>query len=558
MAAGNGPASGSGNLFRESFTSVLEEAARPIFQAANITFETRNYAIQALSSGDEVALCSAELYGKEYDIMFWDFDMTDEQDFWKLAMFASRTMTFAGKSTGAPALIAFQRTKGHASVLVRLEQAGLAVLGRDTMVQQQQNMACPDSTQLSKNEREALPPHLRYIRCGKEMEEGGPKTYDGVVDGKKMCRAHKFNNDVCPARPRKYIWHPGWRVNAIKGYTLALTLMELLLDALEGLELSFQIAQQDGNTTTMTIIQNQMEELEYIDQTEYTRFWASKRTDLLHTHWLKQEEQTHNNQIDLESLFRLPALCRTALLPSKSRMLQTEDIHNFSMVKLVNNPYNETVESGVLMNQLRSFESNKENDGGYHFADVDRHSDIVIITDKVDYLDESTTCSEQLAINHQDAFIVTSAQGWRSMTLPSDVELRYNDHFDVSAAKGWMFMCLFICNDSKCPPQDLHDHIYKKPTKDGRKSSLQGLGNFEMTINGVRVTNYEVLIKNRFSHLDNCLALGHDVALNDGKKNETNSEYVWRANANGEYVVMARISNATQWSYIKVSSIVLM
>jgi len=552
MTAGNGPASGAGNLFRETFTSVLEDAAGPIFQAAGIPFTTQNYAIQAMSSGDEVALCSTELYGRgdqnDYDIMFWDFDMTDEQDYWKLAMFASRTMALdvttspsADPKRSRPALMANQRTKGHASVLVRLEQAGIAVLGRDTKAQGQQNKACPDSSRLSKDEREALPPHLQYIRCGKEMEEGGPKTYDDIVDGKKMCRGYKFNPDVCPNRPRQYIWHPGWRVNAIKGYTLALTLTELLEDAVESL------------INSMGNMQEQLETLETNEQADHESFLATNRASLLPTKWVaKEESQDIHDHIDLESLFRLPALCRTALLPSKSRLLQREDLRNAGSTKLLTNSYNETFEMGVMANRLRKFESNQGNDGGYRYKDESRRNDMVIITDKADYLDDPS-CTEELVFSHQDAFIVTSSQNWRSITLPSEAELRYNQAYDVSSAKGWIFMCLFTCNDSKCSPQDLHDRIYNKEPRKEAKSSLQGLGDLEMTINDVPVTKYDTLIKTRYSHLDGCLGMGHD---NDAESSK--SEYTWKADGNGKYVVTARIANATRWSYFKISSLILM
>ena len=566
MTSGNGPASGAGNLWRETFTSILETAVQPMFRAARLKFQTQNYAIQAMSSGDEVALCATELYGRSYDVLFWDFDMTDEQDYWKLALFVYRTIGASTTTTTAtttttthdtiyrPALIAFQQSRGHASVLSGLEEIGMTVLGRDSVVQRRQDKACPNSSHRTKEERDALPPHLQYIRCGNLMEEGGPKTYDDIVDGKKMCRGHKFNLDVCANRPRKYIWHPGWRVNAIKGYTLAMTLTELLIDAMEELIVVFDSSGDDSSRQQQW--QDHLATLQKAEQADYERILATPGIVGPGT-WLSAEKMhTIHEHIDLDSLFKRPALCRTALLPSKSRLLQAADAGK-GATTLVTNLYNETYEMGVMLNKFRSFEtaSNNNDNGGYRYADKERENEMVIVTDKLDYLVDEA-CTEQLAINHQDVFIVSSAQGWRSMTLPSKAELRYSPDFHMATAKGWIFLCLFICNDSKCPPHDLHDRIYQKPftKEEDAASMLQEFGHLEMTVNGVEVTSFERLIKTKYSHLDNCLTLAHNTT--DASSN--GNPYQWKPTRNGKYILNARIVNASQWSYVKISSIIIM
>jgi hypothetical protein len=50
VTTGNGQASGAGNFFRESYTSILQEALQPVFASVGIQFQTCNHAISAMSS----------------------------------------------------------------------------------------------------------------------------------------------------------------------------------------------------------------------------------------------------------------------------------------------------------------------------------------------------------------------------------------------------------------------------------------------------------------------------------------------------------------------------
>ena len=560
MTSGNGPASGSGNMFHETSTSILEASVKPIFAAVNINFQAQNYAIQALSSGDEAALCANELYGHDYDVLFWDFGMTDESDVWKLAMFAYRAILLPSHSSSKdrgggqtrPALVASLvggLAKQYATVLSGLEKRGMTVLGRDVSVHRKQELACPDSLGKSKAEREAMPRHLQYIRCGKEMEEGGPKTYDNVVDGKKMCRNFQFNNAVCPNRFHKNIWHPGWKVSALDGYTLTMTLQELLIEALEGL---VHKQKQQPNKDISHWMEYYLNKLNRAEQADYEQSLEAPGLPELDEWYSNEEKQDIHSEIDLSSLFRRPSLCRTALLPSKSRSLQAEDIAEKLKLELHTNPYNQSFERGVMSRTLNKFEKRtNKNDGGYRYPEKERQSEMIIITDIADYQGtDNETCSEnRLAINHMDAFIITSSQGWRSMTFPSKPELRHNPQFGMEQAKGWLFLRLTtLLND--CPDENLYNRIYQKPFQRDQDpdAMLRQYGHFELTVNAVPVTNFNKLIVNKKGHLDNSLALAH---------NGTNP-YVWKPNADGQYLLKARIVEASDWSYVKISSFIVM
>ena len=558
MTSGNGPASGSGNMFHETSTSVLERSVQPIFAAVNIDFQAQNYAIQAMSSGDEVALCANELYGHDYDIMFWDFGMTDENDFWKLVMFAYRTILLpSGRRTEdgvvqtRPALMVSLLTfaKEYATILSGLEKRGMAILARDVPVHRKQQLACPDSLEKSKAERDAMPRHLQYIRCGKQMEEGGPKTYDNVVDGKKMCRNFQFNTSICPNRFHKNIWHPGWKVSALNGYTLTMTMQELLIEALERL---VQQQQQQPNKNPSIWMKYYLDKLGRAEQADYEQMLEATGLPELDEWYSIEEKQNIHSEIDLSSLFRRPSLCRTALLPSKSRSLQAEDMNQKINVELLTNPYNQTFERGVMSRTLKKFERiTNKNDGGYRYPEKEREDEMVIVTDIADYqgTDNETCAENRLAINHMDAFIITSSQGWKSMKFPSKPELRHSSQFSIEQAKGWLFLRLTTLLKD-CPKDDLYDRIYKKPFQQDQEpdAMLRQYGHFELMVNDVPVTNYEKLIVNKKGHLDNSLALIHDGS----------NPYVWKPNADGQYLLKARIADASNWSYVKISSIILM
>ena len=77
MIGGHSSAAGHGNLFNQTYGYIIEESARPIFDALGITFYGKNYAMGGMKSAPESALCISQLYGPDLDILSWDFGMTD-------------------------------------------------------------------------------------------------------------------------------------------------------------------------------------------------------------------------------------------------------------------------------------------------------------------------------------------------------------------------------------------------------------------------------------------------------------------------------------------------
>ncbi|CAB9504846.1 expressed unknown protein [Seminavis robusta] len=558
VTTGNGQASGSGNLFHESYTSVLQSALAPIWQSVGMHFRARNHAISRLSSGDEYALCLPQLIGidtQKQDVVFWDFEMTDEKDFWKLALFSHRMAHI--QQSEMPALVAYHRLKEHTSLLAQLERKGMAVLGRDVTVQQtRQHAAIPDSTKLGN--RALLSDHLKYLRCGKELEDGGPQVTKpgGAGVRKKLCRLYKFNTDVCPDRPHKYIWHPGWKFNALKGYTLALTMVELLQQALEQLAQHNQ-QQQTHMSNNDDWMQQHLKQLQQEELADAALFRAPTNIPTgVSSKWFHQEAEQQQVDGFLNTLFRQPAMCRTALLPSYSRFLDNKNKNmTLALVKkkkknMVTTPYGDVYEQGVLFSKIKKYETdttnqqNQQQTGGYRYAELERANDMVLVTEKADNYD----CPQApLAIDHQDAFMVTSAMGWRSLTIPAPTTTTNDNNNDN---KGWLFMCLSVCDNSKCPTNDLHDRVCQKPFKkeENPTAMLRQYGTVEFQVNGIPVVDTSPLIHNKYSHLDNCRALHN---------NGTAYNY-WQPDATGSYTLSARITGASKWSYLKISSVIAM
>lgn len=68
---GHSAAAGHGNFYDESYTSYLEQAVKPVFEAVGLQFTGRNYAMGSTASAPESALCNKEIYGQDIDALVW-------------------------------------------------------------------------------------------------------------------------------------------------------------------------------------------------------------------------------------------------------------------------------------------------------------------------------------------------------------------------------------------------------------------------------------------------------------------------------------------------------
>lgn len=190
-------AAGLGNLRHQTYTYVLQEAAKEVFASVGIDFIARNHGIRGIASAPESALCASAIYGQDFDSITWDFQIDKEKDTWNKAMYAHRA---ALASKNRPALIhrAIWYPPAVLEFLTTLEETGMPVLINDPQLEKLQLREIPDSLNMAESEvTSLLPPNLQYFRCGKGIERNHNKK-GGKNTGQGNCSMYQFDNSQCP------------------------------------------------------------------------------------------------------------------------------------------------------------------------------------------------------------------------------------------------------------------------------------------------------------------------------------------------------------------------
>jgi hypothetical protein len=184
-------------MWRESYTAVLTRGVQDIFAACGINFVGRNYAMGGTSSGAEIAVCSKEIYGMDFDVLVWDTGMTDGSEYFRMLMYFLR----AGILAHQPAVVALHlgRDSGRVKAVQAAEDTGIPAFLMDEMEDRAIQDAIPDTFGLSDAEIAEMPDFVRNFRCGKQVENGDPG-----------CKDLKFNSTMCNGRKFRVSWHPGW------------------------------------------------------------------------------------------------------------------------------------------------------------------------------------------------------------------------------------------------------------------------------------------------------------------------------------------------------------
>ena len=196
---GHSAAAAHGNLHNESYTAYMTRAVQPVFAAAGIDFEGRNYAMGGMSSGPEISLCNEAIFGTDADVISWDFGMTDGRAFEKTLLYASRSGVHRNRPMHVSMIVDGRGYQNRIKQIEIAEAQGLPAMLLDRTTFQQVKEALPDMFGLTEAEMAAMPPFVRDFRCGNDVEKGDPN-----------CGVNKYNGNIC--RNRKYMasWHPGW------------------------------------------------------------------------------------------------------------------------------------------------------------------------------------------------------------------------------------------------------------------------------------------------------------------------------------------------------------
>jgi hypothetical protein len=198
---GHSASAAHGNLYNESYTSIMEQDIKDIFGSIGIEFEARNYAMGGTPSSPEMASCFEQIFGDDVDFIAWDYGMTDAGSPGRLPHYAVR----GALSKGRPAF--FARLLGGGYIKERfepMEKLGMSVFYDDQNLLAKMRDNVPDTKDLNTDQINELPPFVRNFKC------------DGVIEkGEPFCDAEKYSTypDLPPAcsdgRIGKAPWHPG-------------------------------------------------------------------------------------------------------------------------------------------------------------------------------------------------------------------------------------------------------------------------------------------------------------------------------------------------------------
>jgi hypothetical protein len=196
----NSATAGHGNMWRESYTAVMERAVKDVFATVGLRFIGRNHAMGATSSAPEIAMCVQEIFGTDIDVLSWDTGMMDGKYYAGMSHYFLRAAVLPSR----PALVALHMAghKGRTDVMNELEQIGLTSLVLDSGQENKAFKAIPDTMGMSEENITATPEFIRNFKCSGQMEKGDPGC-----DGNK---GKKWNKFACPTRKFMTSWHPGW------------------------------------------------------------------------------------------------------------------------------------------------------------------------------------------------------------------------------------------------------------------------------------------------------------------------------------------------------------
>ena len=289
-----------------------------------------------------------------------------------------------------------------------LEDAGLTAMFMRHQYFDDAFTFMPDSLGKSSNEIVNLPPYVQNMVC-----------HGGVEKGEPYCDDQKFNSRYCENRKFKTSWHPGWKWHGFLGNLLALSLFEMMEDALKQIQ-SFGAVDPAAK----------IHELKAQEDEEYKKFFSSD-LDQFAMLPLGGSTKDYADDVDRNLIFKKKTICRTALLPSESRyrgiMTQT------------------TTEVG--------FENFRQGQEVHELVKLPNDSDEM----RLSYTNEDRQDCDEVLLNvdMKDFFVVSAAEGAKKVTLPNDAEQAA--YGTDEPLKGMVAIVLSTCSWGHCPKEDVRE-----------------------------------------------------------------------------------------------------
>jgi len=431
---GHSSSAGHGNLFNESYTQILSQKATDLFAAVGLDFVARPHAMGGTSCGNEIAICSKEIFGDDLDFLSWDYGMTTGGAVSKVELYMYRAALLPTR----PGFILLDAHNRYFGVGKEMQDTlGLTAFVLLSQAVRPLTMKFPDTAIMTQNEIAEMPTHVRAFRCGSGVEKGEPG-----------CLAQKYTYDPDPSEPcnrrsHRVSWHPGWKWHAFYGNILTLFLAEALQDALETIHHNITTGGMDPN--------NLLDKLKSEDDANHKQFTESTLPGKYFDKDLLAIDDIPNDVI-----YRKPNFCHTARLPSLTRYQGT----------LTESP---EFQGG----------SYEHYDRGYELSNVMSNNNanmtqMPLVWDPKSYQLQCTKYRVQ--IDYQDFFFANSL-GESKLLLPNPSEKKAYGSTPQQPLQGYISLCLARCG-WKCPPQSV--------SWDNMRSG----SHVTMSLNGVPVQNY--------------------------------------------------------------------
>ena len=431
VTGGHSAAAAHGNLYNESYTAYMEKAVKTVFGAVGLDFIARNYAMGAMSSATEIALCQESLFGVDADLISWDYGMTDGSNPFKKFLFDSRI----GMHRNRPAamdLRVWADDNPLVDVLKLVEEYGLSMMYLNFKKLEELYKDIPDMFGMSDKDMTKVGPFARDIKCNGALESDSEEN--------TTCYSQKYSDLICPDREGQAGWHPGWRVHAVHGNILGLFLADMLLDAIK--ELGTEPYDSSEKLATL----QEEDAMDYIDFSMSTPDFT------------KIEDIHESLDLDdrplmdiVEKMFRKPKMiCHTGLLPAEIRFLgiltETDQVGPFDFDK------------GISLQEAQEENGNTQM--------------------RLVYEPPVVECPVEVSRrDRMDFFYTSQNDGWTSLTLPNKAETDYYLDDNPDVLDGIVILCFIQCFWGECQDGEMHyAHLAK--------------GKVKLEVNGVGVSNF--------------------------------------------------------------------
>jgi len=517
VTGGHSAAAGHGNLYNESYTAFLERDLRQVLESSlGLNLEVRNFAMGGSGSGPELGLCVEQIYGRDVDLLSWDFGMTDVYSPVRLLLYAIRGNLLPNHP---PIFALYAEGEHRVDLLKEFENMSASAFYLPDETRKKQLHGIPEVNLDNFGDMKDLPPMINSFKCP-----------EGIEKGDLGCDDAKYSKGLCDNRAGKASWHPGFKMHALDGHTIALFVVQELMHAAEELAVQLEGYDSEGTTkestneTTAAALLQPIDLLNSLMAEEQKDFEKFQNADLpelaYHVHeWHKcskkfsEEEKELEKECasdaDFESLVKTfskgPGLCHTARLPSESRYKG----YLVNDITKVGGPVpvgKETYATGVPMD-----ENNMEYDGKLKlvFRPDQRKSD----------------CPVTVSPDYKDFFYGHQKDDWAKIVVPNEAE-KVAYEYKASEFQGLIGIAFLTCPWNRCP----QGFVGTKRDFDQSK--------FEITVNGVAVTS---------------LMLFHDLGTYFLKSSD-GFQFKYREGSE-DYEIAIRILE--EGSHVEVSSFIL-